>query len=138
MTQVQVRGKVPGGDSGLDVLIDVPADVTTAAELIRLAVEEQIRVLRDDMVSCRQVLDRQYLSLAEIRAQAATGAVRMPSGPAGPPDVVTEVARAHQAFKRNVFAVFAGGRQLRRLNEEVMLRSDRPVMFLRLTPLAGG
>jgi hypothetical protein len=136
MMRVQVRGKVPGGGGeGLpDVLVDLAAEVTTARELIRLAVTEQVRALRGDAARCRRALDRQYLSAADIREQAATGAVRMPAAP----DVAAEVARAQRAFERNAFVVFAGGRQLRQLDEETRLPSGEPVVFLRLTPLAGG
>jgi hypothetical protein len=139
MVQVQVRGKVPGGDrDGLpDVLVDLEADVT-AAELIRLAVEEQVRLLRVDAVRCRRALDRQYLSLEEIRHQAAAGAVRMPAATSAVPDTAAEVAKAQHAFVRGVFVVFAGGRQLRQLDEKVLLGPGEPVVFLRLTPLAGG
>ena len=139
MIQVQVRGKVPGGDGdGLpDVLVDLEADVT-AAELIRLAIEEQVRLLSVDAVRCRRALDRQYLSLEEIRQQAAAGAIRMPANVSAVPDAAAEVAKAQQAFVRGVFVVFAGGRQLRRLDEKVLLGPGEPVVFLRLTPLAGG
>jgi hypothetical protein len=138
--QVQVRSKVPGGTgAGLpDVLVDLATDITTSAELIRVAVEEQVRLLRGDAAGCRRALDRQYLSMEDIRAQAATGVVRMPTGEPAAPDVAAEVARAHRAFERNVFVVFAGGRQLRLLDEEIVLRLGEPVLFLRLTPLAGG
>jgi hypothetical protein len=138
--RVQVRSKVPGadGDDLPEVLVDLAASVTTAAELIRLAVEEQVRLLRGDAARCQRALDRQYLSSEDIRAQAATGVVRMPAREPEPRDVAAEVARAHRAFERNVFVVFAGGRQLRRLDEEIVLRLDEPVVFLRLTPLAGG
>lgn len=138
--RVTVRSKVPGADSdGLpDVLVDLEADVTTAGELIRRAVEEQIRLLHGDAARCQRALDRQYLSADDIRAQAATGVVRMPSGVPPARDVAAEVARAHRAFERNVFVVFAGGRQLRRLDEEIVVRPGEPAVFLRLTPLAGG
>lgn len=131
-----VRSKVPGADGdGLpDVQVDLGTDVTTAAGLIRLAVEEQIRLLRGDAARCRGALDRQYLSTEDIRQQAATGVVRMPAER----DMVVEVARAQRGFERSVFVVFAGGRQLRRLDEEIVLRPGEPVVFLRLTPLAGG
>ncbi len=143
MMRVQVRGKVPGGGGeGLpDVLVDLATEVTTARELIRLAVTEQVRALRGDAARCRRALDRQYLSAEDIREQAATGAVRMPAAvPAAPDeaDVAVEVARAQRAFERNAFVVFAGGRQLRQLDEETLLPSGEPVVFLRLTPLAGG
>ena len=56
----------------------------------------------------------------------------------GRPDVDAEVAKAQRAFERKVFVVFAGGRQLHGLDEEVPLRMDQPVVFLRLAPLVGG
>jgi hypothetical protein len=140
MVQVQVRSKRPGAnDDGLpDVQVDIAPEATTAAELIRLAVEEQVRLLRGDARRCRRALDRQYLSAEDIRAQAASGVVRMPASAPAVPDAAAEVARAHRAFERNLFAVFAGGRQVRRLDEEIVLGLDQPVVFLRLTPLAGG
>jgi hypothetical protein len=101
-------------------------------------VEEQIRLLRGDAVRCRRALDRQYLSAEDIREQAAAGMVRMPAGVPTVPDVAAEVARAHDAFERNVVVVFVGGRQLRSLDEEILLRLGEPVIFVRLTPLAGG
>lgn len=140
MMRVQVRGKVPGGGGGglPDVLVDLEAEVTTSRELIRLAVTEQVRLLRDDAARCRRALDRQYLSAADVREQAPTGVVRMSAAVPGTPDVAAEVARAQRAFERNVFVVFAGGRQLRQLDEQTLLPPGAPVVFLRLTPLAGG
>jgi len=140
VVQVQVRSKLPGaiGDGLPEVLVDLATAVTTVADLIRLAVEEQIRLLRGDAARCRRALDRQYLSVEDIREQAATGVVRMPAGPPAAPDVAVEVARAHRAFERNVFVVFVGGRQLLGLDEEIVPRLGEPVVFLRLTPLAGG
>lgn len=140
VVRVQVRSKLPGanGEGIPDVLVDLAADVTTAAELVQLAVEEQIRLLRGEAARCRRALDRQFLSAEDIREQAAGGVVRMPAGVPAAPDVAAEVARAHRAFERNVFVVFAGGRQLRHLDEEVVLRLSEPVVFLWLTPLAGG
>jgi hypothetical protein len=102
MMRVEVRGKVPGGGGeGLpDVLVDLEAEVTTARELIRLAVTEQVRLLRGDAARCRRALDRQYLSAADIREQAPTGVVRMPAEVAVPSDVAAEVARAQHGSVR--------------------------------------
>jgi hypothetical protein len=137
VTEVQVRSRVPGGDA-FDVLVDVAGAVLTAAELIRLAVTEQVRALDGDAARCREVLDRQYLSDAEIREQAATGAIRLPAAPPPAPDPAREAARACQAFRQNVFAILAGGRQVQSLDEQVTLGPGTRVVFLRLTPLAGG
>ena len=138
--RVKVSSKVPGanGDILPEVLVDLEADVTTAGELIRRAVQEQVRLLSSDAARGRRALDRQYLSTEDIRAQAAAGVVRMPARVSAERDTAEEVERAQRAFERNVFALFAGGRQLRRLDEVIVLRLGEPVVFVRLTPLAGG
>lgn len=138
MLQVKVRGA--GADrSGMpEVLVELAGGRITVRELIRRAVEEQIRALTADAARCRAVLDRQYLSAAEIRAQAAAGAVRMPAPRSGTPDVAREVARALRAFERRVFVLYVGGRQAEGLDDEIVPRPGEPVVFLRLTALAGG
>jgi hypothetical protein len=140
VVRVEVRSKLPGGGDIPSVLVELANDRTTARELIRRAVIEQILVLRADRESCRRALDRHYLSADEICAQAATGVVKLPGrdSAAGEPVVDDEVARAHRAFERRVFVVFNGGKQVERLDEEVVLRLGEPVVFLRLTALVGG
>jgi hypothetical protein len=137
--QVEVRSKVPGaaGEPLPDVLLELADERTTAGELIRRAVAEQVRLLAADRPRARRAFDRQYLSAADIRAQAATGVVRLPS-PTPDDDTEAEVTRAHRAFERGVFVVFAGGHQVTTLDEELHLRLGEPVTFLRLTPLVGG
>lgn len=140
--QVEVRSKVPGaaGEGLPDVLLELADERTTAGELIRRAVTEQVRLLAVDRAGDRRALDRQYLSADEIRAQAAGGVVRLPR-PAPPPDddeAEVEVGRARRAFERGVFVVFVGGRQVTTLDEPIRLRLGEPVVFLRLTPLVGG
>ncbi len=140
MVDIEVRSRVPGtsGDGLPAVLVRLADDRSTVRELIRRAVEEQVRELRADAAHCRRVLDRQYLSDDDLRAQAATGAIRMPSQPPADPNVTTEVARAHRAFARGTFVIFVGGRQVVDLDEEVALRLGEPVVFLRLVALVGG
>lgn len=136
--RAEVRCRVPGRDAGMPtVLVELSAERTTVRELIRLAVHEQIAELRADAGRCRQLLDRQYLTDAEVAAGAARGAVKMPSAPPGEPDVAQEVERAMRAFGRT-FAVFVGGRQAEHLDDEVTVRLGEPVVFLRLTALTGG
>lgn len=140
MVDIQVRSRVPGacGDDLPEVLVQLAVDRATVRELIRRTVEEQVRELRVDAARCRRVLDRQYLSNDDLRAQASTGAIRMPRQPPADPDVTAEVARAHRAFAGGTFVVFVGGRQVVDLDEEVALRPGEPVVFLRLVALAGG
>lgn len=140
MFDVEVCSRIPGASRNdvPAVLVRLAKDCTTARELIRRAVEEQVRQLRTDTSRCRQLLDRQYLCDDDIRAQAATGVIRMPQRAPVEPDPAEEAARAQQAFTRGVFVIFAGGRQVADLDEEVTLRSGEPVLFLRLVALAGG
>ncbi|WP_328412225.1 hypothetical protein [Nocardia sp. NBC_00403] len=140
MVDIAVRSQVPGmsGDDLPAVLVRLADERTIVRELVRRAVEEQIRELRTDAARCRRMLDRQYLSNADLRTQATNGAIRMPQQAPADPDVTEEVARAHRAFARGTFVVFVDGRQVVDLDEEVVLRLGAPVVFLRLVALAGG
>jgi hypothetical protein len=137
--QVEVRSRIPGTGTTDDtlpvVLIELAQETTTVRDLIRRAVVEQINVTRVDAARCRVMLDRQYLTPEEVRAQATTGSVR---APAAPLDESAEIDRALRAFERGTFVVFGGGRQVETLDEPVTLRVDEPVVFLRLVPLVGG
>ncbi|GAA2399097.1 hypothetical protein Cme02nite_07940 [Catellatospora methionotrophica] len=136
--RVEVRSRVPGGDRLPDVLVELAQERTTVRELIRAAVAEQVRAWQADSSRCRALLDRQYLTDDDIRAQAATGVVRLPDRQHGVPDADAEVTRAWRAFERGTFALFIGGRQVDLLDEQVVLRLGEPVVFVRLTALVGG
>jgi len=144
VVDIEVRSRALGasGDDLPAVLVRLADEPTTVRELIRRAVEEQIRELASDAARCRRVLDRQYLTNDELEAQARTGAIRMPARPGTRPpvgpDPATEVARAYRAFAEGTFVVFVGGHQVADLDEEIALRLGEPVVFLRLVALAGG
>lgn len=137
----EVRSRVPGSDAGMPtVLVELSHERITLRELIRLAVIEQVAELRADASRRRQLLDRQYMTDADVAAAAIQGTVKMSSQAqaAGEPDIQTEVDRALQAFGRRTFVVFNGGRQVEHLDDEVTVRLGEPVVFLRLTALVGG
>jgi hypothetical protein len=147
---VEVRSLVAGAPAGQDgpdpVLLRLLDERLTLAELIRRTVEEQVRELigrrRLDAAGAQRVLDRQYLTRAEVDAQAGVqGAVRFPSrraGRAGGIDPGAEVQRALDGFRQRSYHVFVDGRQAESLDEVVRLDPGTRVTFLRLTPLAGG
>ncbi|HEY1485324.1 MAG TPA: hypothetical protein VGF84_04415, partial [Micromonosporaceae bacterium] len=136
---IEVRSRVPGLDTfGVpNVLVDLPGPVATLRSLIAAAVRAQVAALRVDMARARSALDRQYLSEADIRAQAATGAIRMPEIPADV-DPAVEIERAYAAFAAGVFVVFVGGAQVTDLDADVPIGSGDRITFLRLTALQGG
>ncbi len=53
-------------------------------------------------------------------------------------DAQRQVALAEEAFTRNGFVVLVGDRQVEELDDEVDLRRDTEVTFLKLVPLVGG
>ena len=119
----------------------------TVAELIRHTIIEQLSELTVrqmlDSVLARERIARQYLSAAEIAEQAASGSVRGPAVPAAavqPPrfDVEHEVTKAWRGFERRAFRVVVDGQMPTNLSEQLALRPDSKVAFMRLTPLVGG
>lgn len=148
MSQVVVTCRVAGARPGQPelpaVLLELAGRRLTAGELIRRAVEEQLRELtaRQSLSAerRRQALDRQYLTDEEIGRQAASGAVgRTPRSRAPRAGAVgEEVDRALRAFESGAFALIVDGRQVERLEEMVDLGLGTRVTFLRLMPLVGG
>ncbi|GAA4208184.1 hypothetical protein [Actinocatenispora rupis] len=133
--EIEVRSRTTGADDDLPaVLVRLAHERTTARDLIRRAVTEQIHELRADAARCRHVLDRQYRSDEEVRAR---GAVRVPLFASAEPDPTVEVERAWRAFTRGTFAISTGGRRVTGLDEEVVLDLAEPVVFVRLAPPAG-
>ncbi|MGC5030010.1 hypothetical protein [Micromonospora sp. DT229] len=53
-------------------------------------------------------------------------------------DAARQVALAEEAFGRNGFVVLVGDRQVEELDDEVDLRRDTEVTFLKLVALVGG
>jgi hypothetical protein len=132
MVEVEVRSRVTGtSGSRPPVLVRLPAEQTTARELIRRTVEEQLRLAGGTAPRHRGPL----LSDEEVRVACGAGAVRSPRAA---PTAADEVARAHRAFVRGTFVVYARGRQITGLDEELTVRPGDPVVFLRLVALAGG
>ena len=122
----EVRSRVPDGDAGIPaVLVELSQDWITLRELIRLAVTEQVAELRMNVSTCRQLLDRQYMTDGDVAAAAKRGALKMPSWAyvAGEFDVDAEVERALRAFGGRRFVVFNGGRQVEHLDDEVIVRA---------------
>ncbi|TCB99976.1 hypothetical protein E0H26_03990 [Micromonospora zingiberis] len=53
-------------------------------------------------------------------------------------DAARQIALAEEAFRRNGFVVLVGDHQVEELDDEVDLRRDTEVTFLKLVPLVGG
>lgn len=115
----------------------------TVAELIRLAVTEQIATLSVqhwlEQVSVGEMLDRQYLSERDIARQARQGTVAMPQAEAPLElDVDIEIEHALRGFEARAFRVLHNGTMLNSLNETIDLSPPSTLAFIRLMPLIGG
>lgn len=121
-----------------------PTSLTlTVAELIRLAVAEQIAALlarhSRQQESVRELLDRQYLSERDILQQANEGAIAMPQASASLDlDVGVEAERALKGFETRAFRILHNGVMLQRLDESIELSPPSTLAFIRLLPLIGG
>jgi hypothetical protein len=146
MPTIEVRTKVTGANAPLEpVFLELVSERITLRELIRRTVAQQIQELtitqRLDVATTQVALARQYLSEDEVAVQAEAGRVKMPSteesqGPRV--NVEAEIKKALRAFTAQRFFVFAGGRQVENLDEELDFAQQTQVTFLRLTPLRGG
>lgn len=144
MFTLQVRSRIVGTDDHLpNVALSLLTETLTIRELIANTVEEQIRDLQlqrqMDIESIRNILSRQYLTDAEIQAQAQTGAIKMPELPDNSPIFITqETEKALTAFEKGVYVIVIDGKQAQSLDDTVTLKPTSKVTFLRLTPLKGG
>jgi hypothetical protein len=149
MFQVQVQSRIVGAaktdDTPSSIVLDLLNETLTVAELIEQTVEEQIRDLlinrKLDAEQAQRILNRQYLTEADVRQQAETGAVRTSSAKAAripKIDTAGEVAKALDAFKRQTYMVVVDGQQAENLDDLLTLKPTSKVTFLRLTPLVGG
>ncbi len=146
---IEVRSRIMGlaqAPSPLDtVLLEMLVEKITLAELIQRTVEEQVRELvvrrRLQAEEAASVLGRQYMTAQEIAEQAARGAVRYPSkhkGKSAELNPAAEAKRALKAFEAGAYMVYADGRRIESLAEEVTFAPGTKVTFLRLMPLRGG
>ncbi|MDX2074850.1 MAG: hypothetical protein SFZ02_00345 [bacterium] len=144
MVTVAVRSRVVGGSNPDDQLSQVALDLLnetlTIAELIAHTVEEQIRDLelqrKLDNDHIQQILNRQYLTDAEVQAQAQDGAIKMPKVEKRGVDY--HIQTAQTAFQKGVYVIVIDGVQADALDSMVTLKPASKITFLRLTPLVGG
>jgi hypothetical protein len=105
-------------------------------DLIAAVVSEEVHAFQQRQQDRRLA---RVMSRAEIEAAAARG--RIDSGETDLRQEVDEgeaVAAALQAFTDGLYFVFIDGVQQTRLDDEVFVKPDSKVLFLRLTALVGG
>ena len=139
----KIIGARPETETLPDIFLDVLEETLTVGELIARTVEEQVRDLtltrRLDVEQTRDIPDRQYMTDADIRTQAARGAVKMPvHTDSRQIDVDEAVRKAKIAFERGVVLIVVDGVQAESLDQALHLHATSRANFVRLTPLVGG
>ena len=134
--EINVEARVLGEqrEAGIGtVSLMVPAQRLSGSELVRLAVEEQIRALtarrKLTAADIEHRLNRQYGAAAPSR-EVRIGVSEL--------NAAHEVDRALQACRTGQCVIVVDGQALDDLESEIVLEPETNVRFLRLLPLAGG
>jgi hypothetical protein len=107
----------------------------TLAELLKAVVKQQVREYNEKTAENNLL---PFLSTTEIGSGASRGKIgfgRVYSDNKADLDKAQEAAL--QAFEDGMFAVFAGDRELSRLDDQVRFTDETKFTFIRLTFLAG-
>jgi hypothetical protein len=149
MIKVEVRTRVVGRSSADEqppsLALELLEETLAVQDLITRTVDEQIHDLlinqKLDADHIRQILARQYLTEADVEADARHGAIKVPSAKSlqNPQlDIESEIRRALHGFERNAYLVVVDGQQQTDLSQLLTLHATSKITFLRLTPLVGG
>ena len=131
VAHVRFFDETASGVRSAAITLDMPAERTTARELIRRRVEHEVALhnaKRDQSV---------FQGLVQpTGAEQALNGWRLKKPRLLDPEAQVKIAL--EAFARNGFFVLFDDRQLESLDEEIVLTGDNDVAFVRLMPLVGG
>lgn len=130
MTTVQVFDETTAGERTAGLSLEFLTERVTVRELIRSRVYQEVTEH-----NARQTLDGQLLVEPDPTERALNGA---PNAPRRRVNWERQFELALRAFQGNGFLLFVGGKQLLDLDEEIKVRHDTEITFMRLLPLVGG
>ena len=119
-----------GGDADRDFTLDVPEERITARDLIRARVYREVRDYNLDQPEIFQGL------VQPSDAERTLNGFKMRSRRSIDPERQFELAK--RAFYANGFILLVDDRQVAELEEEIEIRPETTVTFLKLVPLVGG
>jgi len=127
---VHIVDQVIPGQLSPAVSVLVPQAATTARELIRSRVQQEVE-------RHNQLLPEVFCGLVQPEeSERILNGFRMKTR--RPLDWQKQFERACAAFQRNGFLLLVDGRQVSELDEPIELRADSEVQFVKLVPLVGG
>ena len=129
-TTVTVYDETTSGERRRGITLDLPEPTITARELIRARVFEEVR-------SYNQELPERFEGLVQpADAERELNGYRLKKR--RPLDWHEQSRVALEMFARNGFVLLVDDRQVESLEEEIRMRPDTRVTFLKLVPLVGG
>lgn len=145
---ITIEGRQPGRGKGLFPTFQMPLPpewTGTDDRAGRVTLRDFIaRVVRAEVAAFRERQEQRTVIQALTAAQIAEGVAKGKVDSGGRPDEVQDlndeaaVGAALQAFEDGLYFVFIDDQQKERLDEEIILRPEARVTFLRLVALAGG
>jgi len=127
---VHIVDQVIPGQLSPAVSVLVPQAATTARELIRSRVQQEVE-------RHNQLLPEVFCGLVQPEeSERILNGFRMKTR--RPLDWQKQFERACAAFQRNGFLLLVDGKQVSELDEPIELRADSEVQFVKLVPLVGG
>jgi hypothetical protein len=127
-TTITIRDETfPGGQAG-ELTLELLTERVTVRELIRSRIYQE--VTEYNASRARHVRGLVQPTEAERLLNGNPRRRRL--------DWEQQYERALQAFRKNGFLILVNDRQLEDLDEQIELRSDTRISFLRLVPLVGG
>jgi hypothetical protein len=134
--EAKTIGQKQSSDTSWEVFISQILVKYTLGELIASVVQEEVKSYNQ---KCRHNRLSSVLSFDEIEQGKATGKIEFTDKSSHPAvDTQKAVGKAFEAFKAGHYYVFVDDVQVNDLDDEVVLKSNSKVVFVRLTPLRGG
>lgn len=129
-TTLTVRDETTSGDLREAVTLHLPEPTITVRELIRSRVFEEVKAYNERLTGVFQGLVQPEGSEWSQGGFRIQGRRRL--------DWQEQAETALRAFERNGFVLLVDDRQMESLGEEIRVRPDTRVTFLKLVPLVGG
>jgi hypothetical protein len=117
-TALAIHDETTSGERRHSLTLHLPEPTITARELIRARVFEEVRAFNES-------LPGSFQGLVQPKEQRRL-------------DWNEQARVAVEAFERNGFLLLVNDRQIETLEEEIRIRPDTAVTFLKLVPLVGG
>jgi hypothetical protein len=129
-TVVTIIDETPGGSSSSELTLEFLTERITVRELIRSRVYQEVREYNASTPGHFKGLVQPTEAERTLNGYKLRERRKI--------DWEAQYDRAVEAFQRNGFLILVDDRQVTELDEEIVLRHDSSVSFLKLVPLVGG